>query len=240
MSSPSPQPIPLARFRGPHIGIVAVIFVGLFVAALFPVTAFGGKPYFPGPTASVAEMIAFFSQRQAGVLACAFLQFGAAIPLGIFAATIVSQLRFLGVRAAGTQIALFGGFLTATNIMITSSILWAIIYPSVAQDTAVTQALYRIAFALGGPGFSVPFGVFLAGVAVTAGFYRLLPRWMVVLGVVIAVIGELSWFEIINIRLLPLIPLTRFPGYLWMITAGFILPRRRPIARQSERFAAAA
>ena len=58
-----------ARFRGPHSGIVATVFVVLFLAGLMPVTAFGGMPYFPGPTASVNEMVAFFSQRQAGNLA---------------------------------------------------------------------------------------------------------------------------------------------------------------------------
>jgi hypothetical protein len=40
---------------------------------------------------------------------CAFLEFGAAIPLGIFTATMVSRLQFLGVRAAGAQIGFFGG-----------------------------------------------------------------------------------------------------------------------------------
>jgi hypothetical protein len=161
-------PVPTVKFRGPHLGFVALSFVALFVAALFPVTAFGGRPYFPGPAATVAEMVDFFSHRQAGVLFCAFLQFGSVIPLGIFTATAVSQLRFLGVRAAGTHIALFGGFLTATNIMITSSILWAMIYPGVPQDAALTQALYRVSFSLGGPGFSVPFGILLAGVSITA------------------------------------------------------------------------
>jgi hypothetical protein len=225
--APIITPAPTIRFRGPHTGYVAVIFVALFVTALYPVTAFGGLPYFPGPAATIAQIVDFFSSRQPAILTCAFLQFGAAIPLGIFTATIVSQLRFLGVRAAGTQIALFGGFLTATNIMITSSILWAMTYPGVADDPAVTQALYRVSFGLGGPGFSVPFGILLAGIAVTAGFYRLLPRWLVIIGILIAIIGELSWFEIRNIKLLPLIPLTRFPGYLWMIGVGFLLPRRR-------------
>src|SRR5262252_4471674 len=98
------------KFRGPHLGFVALAAVVLFVAALFPVTAFGGMPYFPGPAASVDQMVDFFSHRQPGVLLCAFLQFGSVIPLGIFTATAVSQLRFLGVRAAGTYIALFGGF----------------------------------------------------------------------------------------------------------------------------------
>ncbi len=220
---------PIVKFRGPHLGLVAVIFVTLFVAALYPVTAFSGMPYFPGPAATVAQMVDFFSHRQAGVLLCAFLQFGSAIPLGIFTATVVSQLRFLGVRAAGPYIALFGGFLTATTIMTTSCILWAMTYPGVANDPSVTQALYRVSFALGGPGFSVPFGILLAGISITAGFSRLLPRWLVIFGLVIAIIGELSWFEILNIKLLPLIPLTRFPGYLWMIGVGVLLPRQRAV-----------
>lgn len=225
---------PTIKFRGPHTGLVAVVFVALFVAALYPVTAFGGMPYFPGPAATVAEMVDFFSHRQAGILACAFLQFGSAIPLGIFTATIVSQLRFLGVRAAGTQIALFGGFLTAVNIMITSCFLWAMIYPGVGDDPSITQAIYRMSFGLGGPGFSVPFGILIAGIAITAGLYGLLPRWLVIIGILIAIIGELSWFEILNIRFLPLIPLTRFPGYLWIIGVGFLLPRRRSVHRQTE------
>ena len=97
---------PLMRFRGPHTGYVALVYVVLFCAGLFPVTALGGSPYFPPPTAPVSDMVAFFSTRPTAVLRCAFLQFGAAIPLGIFAATVVSQLQFLGVRAAGTSIAL--------------------------------------------------------------------------------------------------------------------------------------
>ena len=187
----------------------------------------GGWAFLSLPTASVAEMADFLSRRRSGVLLCAFLQFGSAIPLGIYTATITSQLGFLGVRAAGTQIALFGGFLTAVNIMGSASIQWAMTYPGIPQESGLTQALYRIGFGLGGPGFSVPFGILLAGVAVTAGLYRLLPKWLVVTGVLIALIGELSWFEILNAKLLPLIPLTRFPGYLWIIVAGFALPRRR-------------
>jgi len=223
---------PTQRFLGPQAGFVALAFVLLFVASLLPVSPLGGTPSFPLPTASVAEMVDFLSRRQSSVLLCAFLQFGSAIPLGIFTATITSQLRFLGVRAAGTQIALFGGFLTAVNIMGSALIQWAMTYPGIPQESGLTQALYRMGFGLGGPGFSVPFGILLAGISVTAGFYRLLPRWIVFLGVLIAILGELSWFEMLNIKLLPLIPLTRFPGFLWMLAAGFALPRRRAAAAQ--------
>ena len=87
--------IQTARFRGPNTGIVATVFVLLFIAGLMPVTAFGGLPYFPGPAASVAEMVNFFSHRQTGVLLCAFLQFGSAIPLGIFTTSMIARLKFL-------------------------------------------------------------------------------------------------------------------------------------------------
>lgn len=85
-----------ARFRGPNSGIVAAVFVVLFFAGLMPVTALGGMPYFPGPTASVNEMVSFFSQRQGGTLLCAFFQFGSAVPLGIFTMSMVARLKFLG------------------------------------------------------------------------------------------------------------------------------------------------
>src|ERR1700730_703618 len=205
-SSPSTTRI---RHAGPPLGIVATIFVVLFVAGLYPVTPFGGNPVFPGPGESIDVISTFFQTRASAVLFCAALQFGAAIPLGIFTATVVSRLRFLGVRAAGTEIAFFGGLATALNMMASSSVLWTMSYPGISQEPALLQALHRLTFALGGPGFSVPFGLLMAGVSVTAGFNKLLPRWIVILGLVLAVAGELSWLDILFSKALFLIPLTR-------------------------------
>ncbi len=212
------------RHAGPPLGFVAIAFVALFIGGLIPVTAFGGMPFFPGPWESRETIATFFKARPDAVLLCAFFQFGAAIPLAIFTASVVSQLRFLGVRAAGPNIALFGGFATSINMMASSSVLWTMTYPGIAQDNPLIQALYRFSFALGGPGFSVPLGLLLAGISVTAGFGKLLPKWLVVMGLVIGVIGEISWLEIVFPKLLPLIPLTRFPGFIWLIAAGFALP----------------
>jgi hypothetical protein len=225
------ESLPTQRFRGPHTGFVAAVFVSIFIASLLPVSPLGGTPAFPFPTANAAQISDFFLRRSSSALLCAFLQFGSAIPLGIFTATISSQLSFLGVRAAGTQITLFGGFLTAVNIMSAAAMQWAMTYPEVAREGGLIQAIYRIGFAFGGPGFSVSFGILLAGIAVTAGFYRLIPKWLAVAGVIIALIGELGWFEILSPRLLPLIPLTRFPGFVWMIAVGFALPRRHNVKR---------
>jgi hypothetical protein len=213
------------RHAGPPLGLLASVFVLLFLAGLYPVTLFGGTPVFPGPGESLDGIAAFFRARSSAVLLCAFFHFGAAIPLGIFTASAASRLRFLGVRAAGVYIALFGGLATAFNMMASASLLWATTDPAVVQDGPLLEALFRLQFAFGGPGFSVPFGLLLAGISVTAAFRKLLPKWAVILGVLIAAAGELSWLQILFPKLTFLIPLTRFPGFLWLIAAGFLLPR---------------
>jgi hypothetical protein len=212
------------RHAGPPLGIVAIIFALLFIAGLYPVTAFGGSPVFPGPDEPPDVIVQFFQARPSAVLLCAALQFAAAVPLGIFTAAIVSRLQFLGVRAAGAYIALFGGFAMAITMMAASSVLWTMSTSGIAQDAPLTLALYRLQFALGGPGFSVPFGLLIGGVAITAGLTKLLPRWIVIPGLLLAVIGELSWLDMLFPQALFLIPLTRFPGFVWLIAAGFALP----------------
>jgi hypothetical protein len=164
---------------------------------------------------------------------CAFLQFGAAIPLGIFTATMVSRFRFLGVRAAGPSIALFGGLMTAFNMALTGLILWVMAYPGIAQEVGVLRALYYLGFAIGGVGFSVPMGLLIAGLSVPAAIMKLLPKWLVVSGLALGIIGELSAFNLVIPQVLFLIPLTRFPGFVWFIAAGFALPASPRLVRAS-------
>jgi hypothetical protein len=214
----------IQRHRGPHLGAVAVVYMVLFIVGLSYVVSFTSPIHFPGPWVSADLMVSYFQTQSRAVLMCAFFQFGAAIPLGIYAACIVSKLQFLGVRAAGAYIALFGGFMTAFGMMANSQILWAMTYPGIAQDGTLVRGLYFLSFGFGGPGFSVPMGILIAGIAVTAGFAKLLPKWLVVIGLIIAVCGELSWLNMIVPQAVLLIPLTRFPGFLWLIAVGFMLP----------------
>jgi hypothetical protein len=214
-----------AQHAGPHPGILAAIYTLLFNAGLYQVISFTGKPHFPGPWESSGTIAAYFQAHPGAVLLCAFLQFGAAIPLGIFAATMVSRLQFLGVRAAGASIALFGGLMTAFDMAASAHVLWVMAYPGIAQDPAVLRALYYLGFAFGGVGFSVPMGLLIAGICIPAAFRKLLPKWLVVFGLTLAVAGELSALSLVIPKALFLIPLTRFPGFIWLIAAGFALPR---------------
>jgi hypothetical protein len=208
----------------PHLGLVAIIFTVLFLAGLYPVTAFGGLPYFPGPWEAPDVIANFFRAKPGAVLACAFFHFGAAIVLGIFTASIVSRLQFLGVRAAGVFIALFGGLATALDMVAEASILSVMTRPGVVENGGLILALYHLQIAFGGVGFSAPLGLLFAGVSIPAAFMRLLPKWVIGLGLLLFAIGELSSLNIISSPALFLIPLTRFPGFIWLIAAGFLIP----------------
>jgi hypothetical protein len=206
--------------------MLAMIFTVLFNAGLYCVVSFSPeKPHFPGPWESAQTITTYFQEHSSAVLMCAFLQFGSSIPLGIFTATVVSRLRFLGVRAAGPYIALFGGLATSFNLVVSALVLWVMAYPGVAQDAAVLRALYYVSYAFGGVGYSVPLGLLMAGVSIPAAVMKLLPKWLVILGLVLAVVGELSWFNLVFPKALFLIPLTRFPGFIWLMAVGFKLPK---------------
>jgi hypothetical protein len=123
--------------------------------------------------------------------------------------------------------------MTALSMGAAAAILWVMAYPGMAQDPAVLRALYYVSYVLGGPGFSVPFGLLVAGVSATAAFAKLLPKWVVALGLLLAVTGELSGLNLLFPRVLPLIPLTRFPGFVWLIASGFLLPAASTALRQA-------
>src|SRR5262249_52985800 len=151
--------------RGPNLGILAIVFTLLFNTGLYFVISFyAGVPRFPGPWESPEVITAYFQGQSRAVLLCAFFQFGAAIPLGLFTATVVSRLRFLGVKAAGTHIALFGGLMTAFNLALSALVIWVMAYPGIAQDVSALRALYYLTFAVGGVGYSVPLGLLFAGI----------------------------------------------------------------------------
>jgi hypothetical protein len=227
-------PAATPRHAGPNPGFVAIVFTTLFLAGLVPVTLLMGDTHFPSPFQTPTEIVAYFREHAVKVALCAFFQFGSAIPLGIYAATMTSRLRFLGVRAAGVDIALFGGFAAAFMTLVSALAQWTLARPGIAADGTVVQALYFWIFATGGPGYTVSLGLLLAGLSVPALLLRLVPKWLAVFGLALAVVGELSALSLVIPGALFLIPLTRFPGFVWLIVAGFKLPATSG-ARQSAR-----
>ena len=93
------------RFRGPSLLLLATIHLLIFSSGLVAASVLRHGAHFVTPFASAEELRAVLALSPTAVRVSNFFLLGSAIPFGIFAVTIVSRLRFLGVRAAGTNIA---------------------------------------------------------------------------------------------------------------------------------------
>jgi hypothetical protein len=215
---------------GPPLGVLALISTLLFLAGLF-IAAAVAKGFPPAPTASAATIQKYFHDHRSATRVAALFQFGSAVPLALYAATVSARLRNLGVRAPGATIALAGGLLSAGFLAVSALISWVLSRSEVVADPALVRAFQDLGYITGGPGHVVFLGLLAAGVAVPALFTRTLPRPLVIAGLVFAVVAEFSTLSIATDSLAVLLPIGRFPLLLWLIIAGFLLPTTR--ARQT-------
>src|SRR5580658_7150409 len=215
----------ILHFRGPSLILLAVVHILIFEAGFVTAMVLRHGAPFVTPFAPAAELHQFLAQSPAAVRVSNFLLFGSAVPLGIFAVTAVSRLRFLGVRAAGTNIALLGGIIATIALLLSGAVGWVLSVPEVLDSAQVVKAIVFLNFLLGGTVFAVGFGLLAAGVSVTSYFMRLVPRWMVALGMLVAIAGELSSFSLIAYPANFFIPFTRFVGFIWMISVAIGLTK---------------
>src|SRR5580698_4819719 len=213
------------RFRGPSLILLATVHILVFAAGLVASATLRHGASYVTPFAPAEQMRLFFAQSPAAVRVSNFFLFASAVPFGIFAVTTVSRLRFMGVRAAGTNIALLGGLIATIALIISGSAGWILSLPEVTASAPVLKAIVFLNFLFGGVVFAVGFGLFAAGVSVTSHYMRLLPRWMVVLGMVVAIAGELASFSLIAYPANFFIPVTRYLGVIWMISVAIALTK---------------
>ena len=131
------------------------------------------------------------------------------------------------VRAAGTNIALFGGIIAAIALMLSGLAGWILSLPEVTVSAPVVKAIYFVSFLFGGAAYAVGFGLLAAGVSVTSYFSRLLPRWLIALGMVVAIAGEFSSLSLVTYPANFLIPITRYLGFIWLLLTAVKLTMNR-------------
>src|ERR1700733_10709058 len=215
------------KFHGPSLLLLVTVHLLLFASGLVAgaVLRHGGR--FATPFAPAEELRAFLALSPTAVRVSNFFLFGSAIPFGIFAVTTVSRLRYLGVRAAGTNIALLGGLIATMALILSGIVGWILSVPEVLASTPVVKMVNFLNFLLGGVVFSVGFGLLAAGVSVTCYFTRLLPRWLVAFGMLMALTAELASVRLVAYPANFFIPITRYLGFIWMISVAVALTRNR-------------
>jgi hypothetical protein len=219
---------PNARHPSPPLLVLALVHVVLFIAGVLLMTVLSGGDRYPSPFGDASDAVRFFSRHDDSARIGAFCVLASAIPLGLFAATASSRLRFLGVRAAGEAIAFYGGIGAAVLLLVSGACTWAMtgIADQLGAEPTV-RGLQLVGFIAGGPGMVALFGLLIAGVSVTGGMFRLLPSWLVWLGIVTAGIAELSTLALILEPAAYLVPLARVLGCVWLIGAAVALPTVR-------------
>jgi hypothetical protein len=220
-----------ASHRGPSLVIVAVVYVVLFVASIVAPTIMAGGQHFPSPFGPADQAARYFVEHAGAVELAAFLQLGSAIPLGIFAASASSRVQFLGLKVGGIQIALFGGIAASVFQAFSACVEWVLAQPGLPGASDVVHPLHLLAFATGGPATVATLGLLVAGLAVTAGLQGFAPRWLMLVGLGIAAVAEVSTFVFVLPGAAILLPIARFAGFVWMVCLGAALPKARGEAR---------
>src|SRR5262245_47169037 len=149
----------MLRHAGPPLKLPAVVFFALFAASLIAGAILTGGTPPPIPFGATDESLRYFVDHATAVRVVSFFQFGAAVPLAIFTATVVSRLHFLRVHAAGVTIALAGGLAASILLAISGLLEWVLSSPGVALVTANARVLQLLVFATGGPGHVVSLGL---------------------------------------------------------------------------------
>jgi len=209
----------IKRHAGPNLLLLVLVYAGFMVAGGSKLVA-----AFRFPHDSAEKAIAYLAQNAWYIQWGSFCELASAIPLGLFIATTVSRLRFLGVRAAGESIAFLGGIGVTVMLILSALASWSLTRPGIAETVGAVPALQAISFAAGGPGFAVLFGLFIAGVSISAGISRLMPRWLMWLGILVAIACELASLSLLNFKAAYFIPVGRFVGLVWMIGVSLTLP----------------
>jgi hypothetical protein len=215
------------RFRGPSLLLLAAVHFLLFASGLVAAAVLRHGAHFVTPFAPAEDLRSFLAVSPTAVRVSNFFLFGSAVPFGIFAVTTVSRLRSLGVRAAGANIALLGGLIATIALILSGIVDWILSVPEVLASAPIVKMVNFLGFLLGGMVFSVGFGLLAAGVSVTCYFMRLLPRWLVAFGMLMALTGELSSLSLVAYPANFFIPITRYLGFIWMFSVALALSRNR-------------
>lgn len=212
---------------GPPLPAVMGVSIALFVVSLVvPAALTGGAPY-PSRLGDDAAVARYVSEHATALSLTALFQFASSVPLVVFGAAAAAQLRRVGAQAAGPVIGMVGAVLASAALGLSGLLQWTLAQVDPDAPLALLVAVRDLAFIAGGPWHTVGLGLLVAGIAVPALYYRLLPRSLAMVGIAVAVVCELTTFALLFDWAAYAIPLGRFPALLWLLAAAVRLPTAR-------------
>jgi hypothetical protein len=202
----------------------AVTFAGLFLIGLVGFTLAGLASY-PSPlTATTEEIERYFRDGRDAVRVNALVQLAATVPLVVYGALAATRLRATGDRTAAPVVVAASATLSGACLALSAVTQWAMSRPHTLENGGtLLRALQDLAFAAGGPAHVLFLGVLVAGVCLAAR-PRHLPTWITGLGAAAATLSGLSVLTLVFDRAAWVLPVARFPTFVWLLMAAIALP----------------
>lgn len=204
-----------------------VFFVGgiLFADVLVP----GGVSHrYPRTDQSLDVISTYLTRNHGQVRALACLHALAALALVVFATAAVTMLRSPGPDELALSIVAIGGAAVGATFLLASSAFFrVVVMPSVVGNPDILLAMFNLPELTGGVAFLAPLGLFVGATTLLDARRRVLPRFLAVGGVVVAlaclwaVTGLLT--QTGPARLLSLFGLPLF--LLWTLATSIVLVR---------------
>jgi hypothetical protein len=206
-------------------GALTVVLFGcglLFVDLL-------GTTNYPALNASSSQLRRYFIRNVSEVRALSLFHLLAGAALGAFASYLYATLRPARVRFAG--LALAGGILGATFLMLSALTYRVLAERSVAADPALAHALVVLSYLAGGPAIGVSLALTAGAVGVGTRREPTLPGWLWWLSIVAAVLGGATVTTLVaptnnssaayGVLLLGAVAL-----FAWLVASSVVLLRR--------------
>jgi hypothetical protein len=152
-----------------------------------------GTTNFPALNATASALRAYFLENAPEVRALSFFHVLSAVALVAFAAYVHGYLRReSSAPAALAGLALAGGAIAATFLLLSALCYRTLAESSVARDAPLAHALVVLSYLAGGPAIAVPLALMVGVVAAAALREHILARWTGWLGVLAAGCGAAS------------------------------------------------
>ena len=161
-----------------------VLFLVLFACGLLAADVLATTS-FPEATRPYDEVVAYFLDNAGPVRILSTCHAFAAMALLAFTAYAGAVLRRTDNGALGV-VAATGGGVAAGMLLLDAALFWTVASPSAAASPPLVEALHDLSYICGGVALALPLGVFIACLSAAGREYRLLPRWLRVIGVLAA------------------------------------------------------
>lgn len=193
-----------------------------FVVGMVAALAVGDGAY-PSPYLDQDVILGWLSKNAGAAQIMSLTQLISALALLVFSARVAESLRQRDA-VAHAAIAQSAGVVSAAMLAVSALLEWAAVRPDILASAPAARVVHDLSFLTGGPAHVAALGLFIG--TASLGLGAVLPRWLTILGTIVGAAGVLSVATLMTETAAYLLPIARFPGFVWIVGTTLVLLNR--------------